>query len=585
MTSSSDPRDWTAEAKAWIKEDPDSNTRQELQTLIDAGDLNEIRERFAARLAFGTAGIRGTIGAGPGRMNRALVRRVTAGLAHYLLETLPDCRKKGVVVARDGRHMSPEFAEDTARVLAGAGILVHLFDGHTPTPVCAFAVTALGASAGVMTTASHNPPADNGYKVYWENGAQIIPPHDQGISRAIDAVGKLDSIPMLDLEAALQQGFIRTVPDRVSESYYDAILGLRKHPELTTKANVKIVYTPLHGVGGRWVNEAFARAGVRGLKTVPEQAEPHPDFPTVHFPNPEEPGAMDLALALAGKEQADLVLANDPDADRLAVAVKDETDGFRLLSGNELGLLLAHYLLTERPPSGPKVVMTTVVSSSLLRRIAEGFGVEYAETLTGFKWIANKAIEQKRKGITFIFGFEEALGYTAGEIVRDKDGISTALLTADMALFLKSQGKGLLDRLEEIYRRFGLAVSAQRSLVLPGSEGLAKMQAITASLRDHSPSEIAGQSVLVRTDLQNGTRWERDGGVKTMDLPASDVLIFELEGGSRVIVRPSGTEPKIKYYFEHIEKMSEGEGLAQARDRAEAKLHQLMDGFLALVRN
>src|SRR6185503_8395506 len=229
---------------------------------------------------------------------------------------------------------------------------------------------------------------------------------------------------------------------------------------------------------------------------------PHPDFPTVHFPNPEEPGAMDLALALAGKEQADLVLANDPDADRLAVAVKDETDGFRLLSGNELGLLLAHYLLTERPPSGPKVVMTTVVSSSLLRRIAEGFGVEYAETLTGFKWIANKAIEFKRKGITFIFGFEEALGYTAGEIVRDKDGISTALLTADMALFLKSQGKGLLDRLEEIYRRFGLAVSAQKSVVLPGSEGLAQMQAITAGLREKPSDHIAGRSVVVRTDLQ-----------------------------------------------------------------------------------
>jgi phosphomannomutase len=572
-----------AEAKAWIAEDPDASTRQELQALFDAGDLNEVRERFAARLAFGTAGIRGTIGAGPGRMNRALVRRVTAGLANYLLETLPDCTQRGVVVARDGRRMSPEFAEDTASVLAGAGIPVHMFEGPAPTPVCAFAVTALGASAGVMITASHNPPADNGYKVYWENGAQIIPPHDHGISRAIDAVGKLDSISMAEMEAAQQSGLIKNVPGQVTESYYTAILGLRKHPEAAKNETMKIVYTPLHGVGGHWVNEAFSRAGVRELITVPEQAEPHPDFPTVRFPNPEEPGAMDLALALAGKERADLVLANDPDADRLAAGVKDGSGEFRLLTGNELGLLLAHYLLTERPPSGKKAVMTTVVSTSLLRRMAEELGVEYVETLTGFKWIANKAIEFKQKGIRFVFGFEEALGYTAGDIVRDKDGISTALLTADMALFLKSQGKGLLDRLEEIYRRFGLAVSAQKSVVLPGSEGLAQMQAITAGLRENPSDRIAGRSVLVRTDLQNGIRWERDGGTKQIDLPSSDVLIYELEGGSRVIVRPSGTEPKIKYYFEHIETVGEGEAFGTAKERAESRLHELMDVFMRLV--
>jgi phosphomannomutase len=583
VISSSDTRDWMAEAQAWVEDDPDPSTREELQSLIDAGDLNEVRERFAARLAFGTAGIRGTIGAGPGRMNRALVRRVTAGLANYLLETVPDSWKKGVVVARDGRRMSPEFAEDAARVLAGSGIPVHLFDGPAPTPVCAFAVTALEASAGVMITASHNPPADNGYKVYWGNGAQIIPPHDHGIGHAIDQVGKMDSISMIEMEAARESGLIWNVPHRVLESYYDAILKLRKHPEAAKTQTMKIVYTPLHGVGGRWVKEAFTRAGVRQLATVPEQAEPHPDFPTVRFPNPEEPGAMDLALALARKEEAELVLANDPDADRLAVGVRDASGEFRLLAGNELGLLLSYYLLTENPPSGKKAVMTTVVSSSLLRRMAEKLGAEYAETLTGFKWIANKAIEFKQQGITFVFGFEEALGYTAGEIVRDKDGISTALLAADMALFLKSQGKGLLDRLEEIYRKFGLAVSGQKSVVLPGSEGLAKMQAITAGLRKNPPESIAGRDVLVRSDLQHGTRWERHGGMKTIDLPSSDVLIYELEGGSRVIVRPSGTEPKIKYYFEHIEKMTQDEALASAQNRAETRLNQLIEGFLSVV--
>ncbi|HET9233432.1 MAG TPA: phospho-sugar mutase, partial [Candidatus Eisenbacteria bacterium] len=530
MTKDAETRDWLAEAKAWIGEDPDPITRQELQALLDTNDLNEVRERFASRLAFGTAGIRGTIGAGPGRMNRALVRRVTAGLANYLLAVAPDCRKQGVVVARDARHMSREFADDTASVLVGAGIPVHEFADPVPTPVCAFAVTALGASAGVMITASHNPPADNGYKVYWENGAQIVPPHDQGISHAVDAVNALGSIAMMDTEQARKHSLLTFVPDHITEKYFDAILALRKHPEAVPKTDPRIVYTPLHGVGGWWVKEAFARARISGLRIVPEQAEPDPDFPTVRFPNPEEPGAMDLALAQARRANADLVLANDPDADRLAVAMRDEDGGYVQLSGNELGLLLAHYLLTENPPAGKKVVMTTVVSTSLLRRMAEGFGTEYAETLTGFKWIANKAIELKPKGITFVIGFEEALGYTAGEVVRDKDGVSTALLTADMALYLKSQGKDLLDQLEHIYRRFGLAVSAQKSAVLPGSEGIAKMREITARLRDRPPAEMAGKSVLVRTDLQNGTRWERDGGgLKKMDLPPSDVLIFELE--------------------------------------------------------
>jgi phosphomannomutase len=574
-----DTRDWAAEARAWIAEDPDPRTRTELEGLLHAGDQKELRERFATRLAFGTAGIRGTIGAGPGRMNRVLVRRVTAGLANYLIATVPDCRRKGVVVARDGRHMSPEFAEDTAGVLVGAGIPVHYFEDPVPTPVCAFAVTALGASAGIMITASHNPPADNGYKVYWGNGAQIIPPHDAGMGHAIDAVGSLASVRLIDTGEARRQGVLMHVPSWVTEGYLKAILSLRKHPELTP--DLKIVYTPLHGVGGPWATEAFLRAGFGRLLTVREQLAADPDFPTVRFPNPEEPGAMDLAMALARKEDADLVLANDPDADRLAAAVRDRSGAWRQLTGNELGLLLAHYLLTEHPPSGGHVVMTTVVSSSLLRRIADGLGAEYAETLTGFKWIANQAIEMERKGIAFVFGFEEALGYTAGDVVRDKDGISTALLAADLAGFLKTQGKDFLDRLEEIYRQFGLAVSAQKSVVLPGSEGLARMQAITAGLRAHPPEAIAGRPVIARTDIQAGTRWTRDrGGEEPIDLPESDVLIFELEGGSRIIVRPSGTEPKIKYYFEHVETTREEEALWEGQARADRALQELIAAFL-----
>jgi phosphomannomutase len=569
-------------ARAWIAEDPDPATRAELQDLVSAGNWSELSERFQSRLAFGTAGIRGTLGAGPARMNRALVRRVTAGLARYLVETAPDARTRGVVVARDARHMSPEFALDTAAVLAGAGIPVHFFESPVPTPVCAFAVTALGAVAGVMITASHNPPADNGYKVYWANGAQIIPPHDKGISAAIDAVDSLSGVVLVPPETARAGKLHRPVTPELAERYYRAVLGLRRRG--SGRRDLRIVYTPLHGVGGAWVEEVFRRAGYTGLRTVPEQADPHPDFPTVAFPNPEEPGAMDLALALATAEDADLVLANDPDADRLAVGVRGDR-GYRMLTGNEVGLLLAHELLTVDPPPGEKVVMTTIVSSSLLRRMAQALGVHYAETLTGFKWIANRAIDYERRGIAFVFGFEEALGYTAGDVVRDKDGVSTALLLADMAAGLAAEGKTLGDALEVIYRRFGLVVAAQRSTTLPGSEGVARIAALMNALRAQPPDRIAGRTVCAFLDLRSGVRRETATGHESaIDLPPSDVLVFELEGGSRVLARPSGTEPKIKFYFEHAEQVGEGEPMAAARERGGRGLASLISSWKEIVR-
>ena len=568
-------------ARAWIAEDPDPSTRAELLDLLSAGNLSEVSERFSGRLAFGTAGIRGTLGAGPARMNRALVRRVTAGLARYLLEAAPDACTRGVVVARDARHMSPEFALDTAAVLAGAGIPVHFFEDPVPTPVCAFAVTSLGAVAGVMVTASHNPPADNGYKVYWSNGAQIIPPHDTGISAAIDAVGSLASVALLTPEAARERELLRPVAPAVAERYYQAVLGLRRRR--TGRRDLRIVYTPLHGVGGAWVKEVFRRAGYTGLRTVPEQAEPHPDFPTVSFPNPEEPGAMDLALAAARAQGADLVLANDPDADRLAVGVREGND-YRMLTGNEVGLLLAHELLTVNPPPGEMVVMTTIVSLSLLGRMAKELGVHYAETLTGFKWIANRAIEYESRGIAFVFGFEEALGYTAGDVVRDKDGVSTALLVADLAAGLAADGKSLLDALEALYRRFGLVVAAQRSTTLPGSEGLARIAGIMTTLRNVPPASIDGRSVFAIGDLRSRVRRETATGRESpIELPPSDVLVYELEGGSRVLARPSGTEPKIKFYFEHSERVGEAESFAPARERGERGLASLMGAFQEIV--
>jgi phosphomannomutase len=570
-------------AAAWIADDPDPGTRAELQDLLDRGDREELAERFAGRLEFGTAGVRGALGAGPARMNRALVRRVTAGVARHLLAASPQATERGVVIGRDGRRMSPEFALDTAMVLAGAGIPVRVFHGLATTPLCAFAVPHLGAAAGVMITASHNPPRDNGYKVYWENGAQIIPPHDEAIGREVDAISSLGEVPLLDPAAARERGLYREIGPEVGEAYVRGVLALRRRPEAA--GDLSIVYTPLHGVGGPWAKEVLSRAGYRRVAVVPEQAEPDPDFPTVSFPNPEEPGAMDLALALGKKTGAELILANDPDADRLAAIVRDPGGEFRALGGNEIGLLLAYYLLTENPPAGERLVMTTVVSSSLLRRLADGLGSEYAEALTGFKWIANRAIAMKReRGTAFVFGFEEALGYTVGELVRDKDGVGAALLLAEMASVCRGRGETLLDALEGIYRRFGLGQNLQKSLTLTGTEGTERIRAILEGLRRDPPARIGDDAVTARSDLAAGVRVETSSRKESrLDFPVSDVLIYELSGGGRVLVRPSGTEPKIKFYFEVVETIGAGEPFDAARTRARTRLAGLRDALMSRI--
>jgi len=571
-------------ARTWAAEDPDPATRAELEGILDAGDQTRLAELFGERLEFGTAGIRGVLGPGPGCMNRALVRRVTAGLAAYLRGEVPDSRRRGVVVGYDGRRLSLEFAEDTAAVLNGAGIPVHLFSAVAPTPVTAFAVTDLNAAAGVMVTASHNPPEYNGYKVYWGNGAQIIPPHDRGISAAIDGVGDLREVTLLEAGAARTAGLLHTVPDDLGARYVRGVLALRRSD--AAASDLSIVYTPMHGVGGAWAKRVFAEAGYAGLHPVPEQFEPDGAFPTVRFPNPEEPGAMDLATALANKLGADLILANDPDADRLAAIVPAPGGGYRPLSGNEIGILLAHYLLEKDPPANP-LVCTTIVSSAMLKRLADAFGAAYAETLTGFKWIANKAIELKRaRGAAFVFGFEEALGYTAGELVRDKDGVSAALLFADLAGTCRARGGSVLEYLEGIYRRFGLHQTRQVSLTMEGSEGLARIAAMMASLRGDPVREVAGSAVTVAADVQEGT--ERDlatGTVTRLDLPASNVLRYVLADGTRILARPSGTEPKIKFYVEVAEPFAAGESFADASGRAGARCDAVAAAFTALARS
>ncbi|QSQ23915.1 phospho-sugar mutase [Pyxidicoccus parkwayensis] len=560
-------------AEAWRQADPDSTTAAELAQLLEKGDWTELADRFAGDLEFGTAGLRGVLGAGPNRMNRAVVRRTTAGLARYLKAHVPDVATRGVVVGRDARRLSAELTEDTAAVLAAEGIPAHVFPTPVPTPVTAFAALHLNAAAAIMVTASHNPPEYNGYKVYWGNGAQIIPPHDTGIAASIARVEAANRVPLLTPADARAKGLWKDLGNEVGEAYLRAILGLRVHQR--GSQTLSIAYTAMHGVGGVWAERALREAGFPRFTAVAEQQEPDGRFPTVRFPNPEEPGAMDLSLATAERVRADLVLANDPDADRLAVMARDADGRMRMLTGNEVGVLLGHYVLTQGTKRARPYVVTTIVSSTQLGDIARALGAAFDEVLTGFKWIANRALERERtEGTQFVFGYEEALGYTVGTVTRDKDGVGAAVVMADLAAWCESRGTTVLGYLEEIQRRHGLYVGGQRNVTLPGAAGAQTIRAIMDAFRASPPKRIGSAQVSAVRDYKQGT-----GG-----LPPSNVLAFELEGGGRVTLRPSGTEPKIKYYFELKESLTAGEPLARARERAEGRLARFIDDFIALAR-
>ncbi|MFI6085955.1 phospho-sugar mutase [Streptomyces sp. NPDC051217] len=537
-------QDLIARAEAWLAEDPDSDTRDELRELVDSGDPHALAERFGGTLQFGTAGLRGELGAGPMRMNRSVVIRAAAGLAAYLKAT----GQGGglVVIGYDARHKSADFARDTAAVMTGAGLRAAVLPRPLPTPLLAFAVRHLGAVAGVEVTASHNPPRDNGYKVYLGDGSQIVPPMDGEIAAEIDAVGPLSSV------ARPEDGW-EVLGDEVLTAYLertDAVLSPG------SPRTARIVHTALHGVGTETLNAAFARAGFPAPVPVAEQAEPDPDFPTVAFPNPEEPGAMDLAFATARRAAPDIVIANDPDADRCAVAVPDADaeSGWRMLRGDEVGALLAAHLVNK---GATGVFAESIVSSSLLGRIAEAAGVGYEETLTGFKWIAR--VDGLR------YGYEEALGYCADpDGVRDKDGITAALLVAELASELKERGRGLADLLDDLALAHGLHATDQLSARV---EDLSLISAAMDRLRDHPPTALAGLTVASTEDLSAGTS----------GLPPTDGLRYHLDGAyrARVIVRPSGTEPKLKCYLEVVIPVPTATDLPSARARGAELLASL----------
>ncbi|MDZ7643297.1 MAG: phospho-sugar mutase [Woeseiaceae bacterium] len=562
--------------QAWLTRDPDPATRDELCALRDSENVDELRARFAGRLQFGTAGLRGIVGAGPMRMNRLVVRETSAGLARYLAATLPDAADRGVVIAYDARPDSRRFAEDAASVFTGAGLCVYLTRDVQPTPLAAFGVLHYNAAAGVVVTASHNPPEYNGYKVYWANGAQIIPPHDAGIAASIDEAARND-IPWLSLEEAGESGLLQHAGDELVDAYCRKVFDGCPPARSTASPRIGVTYTALHGVGAALAERLMREDGLCDFASVATQHEPDGRFPTVAFPNPEEPGAMDAVIELARERNATLACANDPDADRLAVAARNDAGDYEMLTGDQVGVLLGSWML-ERPHDFTPIVCASMVSSRMLGTIAEAAGAQYFETLSGFKWLANVALQHEDDDHRFLYAYEEALGYALGQVVCDKDGLSALLAFTRMASELASEGRTVLNRLEALYRRHGLYLSAQRSIAThPGAPS------ITGGLRGRAPTEIAGFAISSVKDLEAGSHVYADGRRETLDVPPGDVLIYYLEEGSRIIVRPSGTEPKTKCYYEVIEQVAEGVGYENARNTASRKLQDLVTQHQASI--
>ncbi len=577
---------------AWIADDPDDGDRAELRALLecaltDAGAAAELRDRFAGRLRFGTAGLRGAVAAGPNRMNRAVVRAATAAVAGWLAGSGPGSRgpRASVVVGCDARHRSADFADEAARVLAGADVTVHVLPLPCPTPLLAFAVRHLAAAAGVMITASHNPAADNGYKLYLSDGAQVIPPVDAEVEQRIADLGPLTLIPVADAGSPL----IVRHGDEVAQAYLDALVASAAAGGSGPRPGLNVVYTPMHGVAGNLMLRAIRQAGFTRPHVVAAQAEPDPDFPTVAFPNPEEPGALDLALADARRLGAELVLASDPDGDRLAVAVPEpaagpegeagregaagRAGGWRVLTGDQVGALLGASLLERTAAQAApqdRLVASTIVSSTLLAKIAAAAGVRYAETLTGFKWIARAA--DHLPGSRFVFGYEEALGYAVGGVVRDKDGIGAALAMLWLAASAKAAGRPVLEVYDALETVHGVHLTSQLTL------RTAEPARVMSRLRGDPPAEFGGVPVNGVVDLAGG---QGASGSAGPPLPAADVLIFRLPG-ARVVLRPSGTEPKTKCYLEIVEPLA-GRSLAAARDAAARRLAPVRAAVQAML--
>jgi len=555
--------------QAWLRDfAADAQAVAELKAI--EGDEKEIEDRFYRNLSFGTAGMRGVLAMGMNRMNVYTVRRATQGLSDFLSAN-EESRRRGVVIAYDSRRMSREFAEETALVLCANGVHVFLFDALRPVPILSYAVRHLHAAAGVVITASHNPPQYNGYKVYAEDGAQISPEVAAEVTAKIDALS-FTAAKRMEREAALESGLLQIIGNKeVDDDYIAQVKTLSIHPDIVREEgkNLKIVYTPLHGSGNVPVRRILNEIGITNVSVVKEQENPDPNFSTLKVPNPEDPSAFTLAIKLADEVGADAIFGTDPDCDRLGVAVREKDGSFRLLTGNQIGCLMLNYILSGKkelgtlPSNGAAV--KSIVSTELARPICAAYGVELFDTLTGFKFIGEKIQQfEDEKSHTFLFGFEESYGFLSSTFVRDKDGVNASLLIAEAAAYYRTKGKTLCDVMKEIFQTYGYYLEHVESTTLPGIDGLKVMGEIMTRVRENPPAEIGGVKVAHVKDYLRGTDTElATGAVAMLDYPKSDVLYFAMEGGHFVCVRPSGTEPKIKLYV-------------NVNDRDEAKAKELL---------
>ncbi|RUR97567.1 phospho-sugar mutase [Bacillus velezensis] len=529
----------------------------ELKKLLADAEGNEqlLEDFFYKNLEFGTGGMRGEIGPGTNRMNIYTVRKASAGLAAYIAKQGEDAKKRGVAIAYDSRHKSPEFAMEAAKTLASQGIQTYVFDELRPTPELSFAVRKLNAYVGIVVTASHNPPEYNGYKVYGDDGAQLPPKEADIVIAEVNAIENELTIQVEDEQSLKEKGLIKIIGEEIDKPYTEELTSISVHPELSAEVDVSVVFTPLHGTANKPVRRGLEALGYKNVTVVKEQELPDPDFSTVKSPNPEEHAAFEYAIKLGEEQNADILVATDPDADRLGIAVKNSEDKYTVLTGNQTGALLLHYLLSEKKKQGalPEngVVMKTIVTSELGRAVASSFGLDTVDTLTGFKFIGEKIKEYEKSGqYTFQFGYEESYGYLIGDFARDKDAIQAALLAVEVCAFYKKQGMSLYDALLSIFKEYGYYREGLKSLTLKGKQGAEQISAILTSFRNDPPKQMAGKQITQAEDYSTGKRTVfADHHEEDIDLPKSNVLKYFLEDGSWFCLRPSGTEPKVKFYF------------------------------------
>lgn len=529
----------------------------ELKKLLADAEGNEqlLEDFFYKNLEFGTGGMRGEIGPGTNRMNIYTVRKASAGLAAYIAKQGEDAKKRGVAIAYDSRHKSPEFAMEAAKTLASQGIQTYVFDELRPTPELSFAVRKLNAYAGIVVTASHNPPEYNGYKVYGDDGAQLPPKEADIVIAEVNAIENELTIQVEDEQSLKEKGLIKIIGEEIDKPYTEKLTSISVHPELSDEVDVSVVFTPLHGTANKPVRRGLEALGYKNVTVVKEQELPDPDFSTVKSPNPEEHAAFEYAIKLGEEQNADILVATDPDADRLGIAVKNSEGKYTVLTGNQTGALLLHYLLSEKKKQGtlPEngVVMKTIVTSELGRAVASSFGLDTVDTLTGFKFIGEKIKEYEKSGqYTFQFGYEESYGYLIGDFARDKDAIQAALLAVEVCAFYKKQGMSLYDALLSIFKEYGYYREGLKSLTLKGKQGAEQISAILTSFRNDPPKQMAGKQIMQAEDYSTGKRTVfADHHEEDIDLPKSNVLKYFLEDGSWFCLRPSGTEPKVKFYF------------------------------------